>query len=131
MAALAPRLRVETSVEALGPDVAVVSAVVTNEGYLPTTFVPSAASLPFVEGLRAELVVPAEATLEGGAPAATQPLGQLAGWGMHENVTPLFPRSWSGPTKARARWVVRGAGEAEVRVSSARCGALAAKVRIG
>jgi murein tripeptide amidase MpaA len=130
LAALAPRVRVaDVRVEPLGGELARVTAVIENLGYLPTHFLASAKALPFVEPLRARLDLGAGLALAGGD--AVQTIGQLDGWGgFARPMTPAFARSASDAVRRRVSWVVRGRGAAHVRVASVRVGQVEAPLEV-
>ncbi len=130
-AAMAPALRAEARATPLGPNTWEVVLDVRNEGYLSTTFLPSAAGLPFIDPLRAYPVPGAGVELVEPAEQAARTLGQLAGWGGHDTVTPIFTRTTSPAGVARARWVVRGEGELTLAVRSARMGELRVRCALG
>lgn len=122
MLASTPQLRVELSKREEG-GVIILDALVENLGFLPTSASAFAETADLVVPIRVDLQLPEGVDLLDGD--ATQTLGQLDGWGSlqvgpsrHAIYPGLGPR---GP-RARARWVLRGAGDVSVTWFSARAG---------
>jgi hypothetical protein len=131
IAALAPRVRLtELGATTLGGGLTRVSAVVVNEGYLPTYVLSSAKPLVWNDPLRARLV-PGEG-VEIASGEREHLVGHLEGWGGHEySAAPSFPRTEASPVRQRVSWVVRGRGRVTVRASAARVGEVEASIEIG
>jgi hypothetical protein len=114
MAALMPRLHVETRSEALGDGSRRVDVIVENRGYLPTHGLWSAAKLALSE--------PLVVHVEGAVGEQRRTIGHLEGWGHGLFGVPSWPyqASVGGSTSQRASFVVKGSSK--VRVGSARTG---------
>ena len=132
VAALAPALRVESArVEALGGGLSRVEVAVANYGYLPTTFLASAAKLDINEPIgvacRAEgcsLVDPGQQQLA---------LGHLEGWGrgLHGGAGAVhYPRSTGSGHRAHASYLLSGSGVLHLRIGSCRVGWLEHRVDV-
>lgn len=128
LGAMAPRLGLKLEVEALADGLHRVVCTVDNQGYLPTNVLGSA------KGLSVDS--PPAATIEGveviGQP--TREVGHLDGWGRgrFDGSDALYALRSRGTTGRRTvSFLVRGGGEANVRVGSARTGWVEASVQVG
>ncbi|APR78427.1 Hypothetical protein A7982_03774 [Minicystis rosea] len=130
IAALTPRVRVaEVTVTPVGSGVSRITAIVQNDGFLPTYVLSSARELPWSDPLRARLVLGGDVTVVG--TDNEQVVGHLEGWGSCErSATPSFARSVSAPVRQRLSWVVKGKGSVTVQASSARTGRVETTVEI-
>lgn len=122
IAALAPRVRVtDVAATSLGGGLTQVSAVIANEGHLPSYVLASSKALTWNDPLRARLVAGEGVEIVSGE--AEQVVGHLEGWGGHEHAaTPSFARTQSSPVRRRVSWVVRGQGSVTIRAGAARVG---------
>jgi hypothetical protein len=133
LAAMSPRLSIpEVTVEPLGQNVFRVTAIIANEGYLPTNILESARALPFNEP---PTVV---ATGHNGAhlvdpKGARRTLGHIDGWGRGRfggAFALFFQRSRGSVSRREACWIVRGTGTVEIRVESCRTGSVSRTVTL-
>lgn len=123
VAAMAPRLEMACSVEALGEDVYRIGCEVTNTGYLPTCVLESARKLEWNEPVTAMLETTG-CELAGGARPRVR-LGHLEGWGRGRHsgdAGPYHQGSRGNGNRASLSWLVRGSGSVRVRAGSPRCG---------
>ncbi|MBK8939786.1 MAG: peptidase M14 [Polyangiaceae bacterium] len=123
-AALAPQLTLsEAIVTPLAEGLHRVEVVADNRGYLPTFILGSAKSRSYSDPVRARLELGAGLELVSGEQEPS--LGHMMGWGGNDrSTTPMLARSTVEPSRRKLVWVVRGAGEAKVTLSSARVGAV-------
>jgi hypothetical protein len=124
VAALSPALRVESAtVVPLDGRLSRVDVAIGNHGYLPTTFLASAAQLDINEpvsircdGDGVTLVDPGQAQIE---------LGHLEGWGrgLHSGLGSVhYLRSTGSGHRAHASYLVSGSGVLHLRIGSCRVG---------
>ena len=128
MASMAPRLHLDVQVETLADDVHRITCTVSNLGYLPTHVLASAKGL----GIDTEPVARVSGVEVLGADTAE--LGHLDGWGRgrFDGSSALFAARSRGTTGRRvATFLVKGDGEATVRVGCSRVGWLEQTVHIG
>ncbi len=133
VASLPPVVRLDqVRVVRLDAEVSRVEIVVRNHGYLATYGAHAARALPWNEPLQARLACHDGVALVAGD--ARQSLGHLEGWGRgaHDSSYALSVSRSRGNVQARrAQWVVRGAGEVTVSVSSVRVGRVERRARVG
>jgi hypothetical protein len=124
VAALSPALRVESAtVVPLDGRLSRVDVAIGNHGYLPTTFLASAAQLDINEpvsihcdGDGVTLVDPGQAQIE---------LGHLEGWGrgLHSGLASVhYMRSTGSGHRAHQSYLVSGSGVLHLRIGSCRVG---------
>jgi hypothetical protein len=131
VAAMAPKLDLQCTVEPLADGLYRVGCEVANLGYLPTCILESSRKLDWNEPV--SVSVEAEGcALEGGAkPRAS--VGHLEGWGRgrHSGASAVYYQSSRGNGhRASLSWLVRGDGTLKVRAGSPRCGWLEREVRL-
>lgn len=126
VAAMLPNVQARvTSTRALGEGVHLVEVLVENHGYLGTVGASTAAKHAWCEPLRAKIEAPAGGSVEDGP--ALRELGHLEGWGSGATDATMqfgFARSRGNGASKRLRFVVRGAGEGRVVVTSKRVGSV-------
>jgi hypothetical protein len=132
VAALAPALRIESAeVVPLGAGLFRVDVAIGNHGYLPTTFLPSAAALSINE--------PIGVACEGEGVTLVDPgqkqvaLGHLEGWGrgLHGGLgTAHHPRSSGSGHRAHVSYLVTGRGVLFLRIGSCRVGWIERRIEI-
>ncbi|MBC7814116.1 MAG: peptidase M14, partial [Burkholderiales bacterium] len=114
-AACAPILRItDVEVEALGADLYKVSAVVANQGYLPTNLTQRALKHGTASTVTASLEL-GGAELKMGA--QTQDLGHLAGRDERKATWSPWLPEWN-PTRKRAEWLIRAPQGSKVTVTA-------------
>jgi hypothetical protein len=125
LSAMAPRLAIpEVSVEPLGGDHFKVTAVISNEGYLPTHVLDSAATLEFNEPPSAVALAHQGARV---VDDHRKLLGHIDGWGrglFGGSFALFFQRSRGSVSRREVSWTVRGPGRITVRVESCRTGSI-------
>lgn len=115
-AACSPLLRItQLEAEALGADLYKLTAVVKNEGYLPTHMTQMALDHHMAGTVKAALTLPDGVELLMGE--AEQDLGHLAG--RDERTAPWSPwlREWHSPQK-KAEWLVRAPAGTSLKVTA-------------
>lgn len=113
-----PRIALRSaSVEALGPELWRVRAVVENRGYLPTNGSQKAIDQQIVAGVRATIVLPAGARLLTGE--AAQELGELAGRTGQRSTATWWGYQPGTPDRALAEWIVSGPVGASFSIAAA------------
>ena len=130
-AACTPLVRIlSTEVDPLGGDLYKVSAVVRNEGYLPTYMTERALERETVTPVRVMLSVPDGVEILMGA--ATQDLGHLAGRDERTATWSPWLRQWH-TTARKAEWLVRAREPSllELTADSQRAGVSRAEVQVG
>lgn len=126
-----PDLRVWTETRAQD-GVTVLSVVLENLGYLPTSALPHAANIGLAPPIRATLELGAGLTLIDGE--LDRRLGHLEGWGsqlVSSARHAIYPGLPGQGHRAVARWVIAGSGEATVRWWSKAAGRGAQTVSLG
>jgi hypothetical protein len=132
VAALAPALRVESAdVVSMGAGLSRVDVAIGNHGYLPTTFLASAAKLSINE--------PVGIACEGEGVTLVDPgqkqvaLGHLEGWGrgLHSGLGAAhYPRSSGSGHRAHVSYLVSGSGVLHLRIGSCRVGWIERRIEI-
>lgn len=124
VAAMVPVLEARASVEACGDGRHRVTFTIENRGYLPTTGVKKAKTLPWNEPLYLDVSVEGCALEEPGR--AHVELGHLEGWGRglgDPGQAIFYPRTPGSASSRTVRFAVRGEGRVTLRASSPRTGA--------
>lgn len=133
LAALTPIVTIpEITVEPLGGELFRVSAVITNDGYLPTNILESARSLPFNEAPTAVAIAHKGATLVDET-SARRAIGHIDGWGRGRfggTFALFYQRSRGSVSRRVESWIVRGPGTVEIRVESCRIGTITRSVSL-
>ena len=134
VAALAPKLAIETRVESVDGDTSRVTVTVHNTGYLPSYVLSSAKVVEHAEPVRLETIASETSVnlLEPGD--ALRTAGHLDGWGrgLHDGSGALyFQRSRGNTGTATVTYWVRGRGTLALRVGSCRVGHTDVSVTIG
>ena len=113
-------------------DVTVLTASFENQGFLST------ASMTHAENIQRVPPIAATIELDGGAEVIegelTQVLGHLDGWGSQQvgfGQHAIYPSLGTRGSRTRARWVIKGSGEARVRWTAPRAGGGEAAIRLG
>jgi len=123
VAAMAPKLELQCTVEAVAEGLHRVRCEVTNLGYLPTFVLESSRKLDWNEPVTVSIEATG-CTLEGGA-KPREPVGHLEGWGRgrHSGASAVYYQTSRGSGhRASLSWLVRGEGTVAVRAGSSRCG---------
>lgn len=133
VASLLPRVvvsRVEWA--PIDGDIGEITVVVENHGYLPTSGMQHTKDQPWNEPLWADLACEGGCVLERSADAHSK-IGHLEGWGrgLHDPSHAIFFPKSPSQTSHTARWIVRGAGMATVRVGSPRTGVVSRRIEVG
>jgi hypothetical protein len=132
VAALAPKIELDSKVIDLGGGLWRVEVTVENRGYLGTYVLPSAKSLPWNEPLVLEARAEGCALVSAGD--GRQPLGHLDGWGrgLFDGTTALYHARSRGSTgKKTVAVMVRGRGALQLRAGACRVGWVERSVPIG
>jgi hypothetical protein len=124
VAALSPALRVESArVVPLGGQLSRVDLAVANHGYLPTTFLASAAQLEINEPIGIRCECDGATLVDAGQKHVT--LGHLEGWGrgLHSGMGGVhYLRSTGSGHRAHVSYLVSGRGVLHLRIGSCRVG---------
>jgi len=131
MAALAPRVRLESEVRQLEGDLREVRITVRNVGYLATHGLAASKELPWNEPLHARVEAQGCELVDGSS--AVRPVGHLQGWGRGRwsGAGALYYQRSAGSVSAKQlTWIVRGEGALKVTVESCRVGKTALTIEI-
>lgn len=123
VAALAPRIEIETDVITLDDDLREIHVTVRNTGYLPTNVLSSAKGLPFNEPLYARISTEGDLGIR---EPHDREVGHLEGWGRGHfsgGAALYFQRSRGDCSTKRLKFLVRGTGAVRIEVHSCRIGA--------
>ncbi len=117
--------------EPVGDDLWRVRLVVENSGWLPTNGTQQALDQNIIEGVRAELTLPAGAKLVDGD--ASQQLGQLAGRTVQRSTASWWGYTPGTPDRAFADWIVSAPAGASItaKASQVRAGSAHAELVLG
>ena len=117
--------------ESVGNDLWRVRLVVENSGWLPTNGTQQALDQNIIEGVRAELTLPAGAKLVDGD--ASQQLGQLAGRTVQRSTASWWGYTPGTPDRAFADWIVSAPAGASItaKASQVRAGSAHAELVLG
>jgi murein tripeptide amidase MpaA len=133
VAAMAPRPAIGTTrVEPLGDNVFRLTVTVANRGYLPTHVLDSAKKLEIGEPLWADLELDG-CRLEDPSQSHRE-VGHLDGWGrgLYDGTDAVYYQfRGRGSTGSRTlSWIIRGTGNARLKISSCRMGAIESTIPI-
>jgi hypothetical protein len=126
-----PQLLVELHTE-VHDDITVLTASFENRGFLSTACLSHAEAIERVPPIAATLDVGDTAEIIEGE--CTQVLGHLDGWGSLQvgfGQHAIYPSLGARGTRTRARWVIKGAGEAKVQWTAPRAGSGVATILLG
>ena len=123
VAAMAPKLALQCTVEPLADGLYRVRCEVSNLGYLPSFVLESSRRLDWNEPVTVSVETDG-CVVEGGAKARAA-VGHLEGWGRgrHSGASAVYYQTSRGNGhRASLSWLVRGDGTLTVRAGSPRCG---------
>lgn len=117
--------------ESVGNDLWRVRLVVENSGWLPTNGTQQSLDQKIIEGVRAELTLPAGAKLVDGD--ASQQLGQLAGRTVQRSTASWWGYTPGTPDRAFADWIVSAPAGVSItaKASQVRAGSAHAELVLG
>jgi hypothetical protein len=128
---LAPRIVISSlEVRAIATGTSLVSAVIENQGYLPSYFLGSAKQRSYSDPVRASVHVADGLLLDGHE--SVRELGHLPGWGGNDrSTTPVLLRSIGESARRKLSWVVRGSGKFTLTVENTRTGKVSSSLHVG